>query len=262
MLLPKSHRTFGKIAELWAEENAGKVDAADRDEILSVFYHALRNDEFGHAELTIWRHTKYVLQGEAEERQEAGWRLVTRDMLDQTLFRGSAQYDEHTKKQWCGWLEGLRIAKEPFGRWCDEQDISRPQFWFDDGDGTDDLTRSGMPGKPSPKRLYLTDASRAKGGSTRKYDVGLQQFINQLFAEFTEKSIRLARSGLTAWLEQNALPGEGYDPEPPIPDCGDIEFYENRVWWKNRQGHPKSASLRTIERYILRAKDPASSQAT
>ena len=62
LLLPKSHRTFGEIAELWAQEDAGKDDAADRDKILSVFYHALRNGEFDHAELTIWQRVKSVLQ--------------------------------------------------------------------------------------------------------------------------------------------------------------------------------------------------------
>ena len=261
MLLPKSHRTFREIAELWAQENAGKDDAADRDKILSVFYHALRNGEFGHAELTIWQRAKYVLhnatsimtatitvtgrddgsvvsnvayggvseggtaqsfaynaadadtfdtltyavltqplkgsvvdngdgtfafdpgsdfqdlaanetrqvlftyqvtdsKGTTEERQEAGWKPVTRDMLDQTLFRGSDQYDELTKKQWSGWLEGLRIAKELFGVWCDRRDSlnipRRPAFWFGDEDEGTDQPRSTEEVEPEDQESRAT----------------------------------------------------------------------------------------------------------
>ena len=106
----------------------------------------------------------------------------------------------------------------------------------------------------------LTDASRTKGGSARKYNDGLQQFIDQLLVEFEEKNTRLTLSSLEAWLEGNAPQDERYDPEPPIPDCGDIEFYDNLVWWKNRQGHQKSAALRTLERYIQRARESTSTE--
>ena len=108
----------------------------------------------------------------------------------------------------------------------------------------------------------LTDASRTKGGSARKYNDGLQQFIDQLQVEFEEKNTRLTLSSLEAWLEGTAPQDERYDPEPPIPDCGEIEFCDNRVYWKDQKGHPQSVALKTLERYILRAKSRASNQAT
>ncbi len=106
----------------------------------------------------------------------------------------------------------------------------------------------------------LTGDSRRKGGSAPKYNAGLQQFIDQLFVEFEGEGVRLTLFGLKTWLERNAQPNKGYDPEPPIPDCGDIEFYDKHVWWKNKQSHQKSTALRTLERYIQRAGESTSTE--
>ncbi len=107
----------------------------------------------------------------------------------------------------------------------------------------------------------LSRESQIKGGSAPKYDLGLQQFIDRLFAEFKADGVRLTPSSLETWLNENAQPNEGYDPEPPIPDCGDIEFYDNKVWWKNDAGAPKSILIKSLERYFKRTREatPATS---
>ena len=102
---------------------------------------------------------------------------------------------------------------------------------------------------------HLDAESRTKGGRAAKYDTGLQQFIDRLFAEFETKGDRLTPPLLKAWLVENAPKVEGYDPVPEIPDFGDLEFYDEKVWWKNRRGHPKSVIFKSLERYIKRAKD-------
>ena len=103
----------------------------------------------------------------------------------------------------------------------------------------------------------LTKAHRTKGGKAPKYDFGLQQFVDQLFAEFEAKDTDLTPPLLKAWLVENAPKDEGYDPVPEIPDCGDIEFYEGKVWWKDRTGRPRSVVERSLEPYIRRARESA-----
>ena len=104
---------------------------------------------------------------------------------------------------------------------------------------------------------HLDTKSRTKGGKAPKYDLGLQQFIDRLFAEFKADGVRLTTSSLEAWLNENVQPNEGYEPEPPIPDCGDIEFYDNKVWWKNAAGAPKSILIKSLERYFKRTREAA-----
>ncbi len=119
--------------------------------------------------------------------------------------------------------------------------------------------------------LYATDAEfirwlrglsrlnrglRSKGGSKPKYNVALQQFIDQLAAEFKEAGRPFTPSVLETWLSTNASQGEGYESQ--IPDCDDIELYDDRVWWVDSQGRRDNRALKSIERYVQRANNRAS----
>ena len=163
MLSPKSYLTFGEIADLWAAENTGRPFAQNREQILNRFEAGLKNGEFDHAGLTIWRQAKYVRRDDKNWKPEdAGWMPVTRDMLDDTLFRLSDKLNREL------WLEGLRTSKENFGAWCGEQGYSRPAFWFGEAGDISDPTRSGMPGRPTAKQLYQPELKRrAEAGLMR-----------------------------------------------------------------------------------------------
>ena len=60
---------------------------------------------------------------------------------------------------------------------------------------------------------------------------------------------------LKAWLVENAIPGEGYDPTPEIPDCADIEFDEQELLllWKDDTANQKSIKIISVTLYINRA---------
>lgn len=107
----------------------------------------------------------------------------------------------------------------------------------------------------SRKRLDTED--RIKGGKAPKYHFGLQQFVNQLFTEFKREDQRFTLSSVKRWLEANAPYEDGYDPEPAIPDCGDIEYYDDRIWWKDRDARLKSVHERSLEPYFRRARESA-----
>ena len=102
----------------------------------------------------------------------------------------------------------------------------------------------------------LTEAHRIKGGKAPKYNFGLQQFIDQLAAEFNGAGRPFTFSALEKWLSTRASQGEGYESE--IPDCDEIEFYDDRVWWVDSQGQRKNLALKSIERYVQRANNRAS----
>lgn len=102
----------------------------------------------------------------------------------------------------------------------------------------------------------LTKESRSKGGSKPKYNVALQQFIDRVAAEFKEAGRPLTLSTLKSWLTEHAVRNNGYDPTPVISNCDDIEFFDERLWWKDRSGSQKSTAIRTIEHYIRRANNP------
>ena len=155
--------------------------------------------------------------------------------------------------------KNLILSKQKIGQWCDQKAEARPKFWFGDG-------RQVEPGRPrgslaaSSKRSVdpsLNRDSQTKGGKATKYDSGLQQFIDQLSIEFKKKSVPLIYPDLKTWFEVNAPFENGYQPEPHIPDCDDIEFYDGKVWWKDRSGRQKSVVIRSLERYIQRARESA-----
>ena len=108
--------------------------------------------------------------------------------------------------------------------------------------------------KPNLQPKHLGTEDRIKGGEAPKYNFGLQQFINQLAVEFKDAEKLLTPPTLKAWLVKNANPGEGYDPTPEIFDCDDIEFNGSELLWKDHTGSQKSIVIRSIDRYISRAK--------
>ena len=106
----------------------------------------------------------------------------------------------------------------------------------------------------APLKHLLDTEDQRKGGSRRKYDQGLQSFINRLAAEFKDAEKLLTPPTLKAWLVKNAEPGEGYDPTPEILDCDDIEFNGSELLWKDHTGSQKSIKIKSVDRYISRAK--------
>ena len=217
---------------------------------------------------------------ERKSSEVAKQREAARDVLRQFLYAGRLpsqvlHYEGHMynipKHVWGGdqWTGALRSGKIEFrsdwgsvsGRVIIDENALEVVFDTDRAVRADPRpVRSTAASSKRSVDPNLTGDSRRKGGSASKYNAGLQQFIDRLFAEFEGKGVRLTLFGLKTWLEKNARPGEGYDPEPPIPDCEDIEVYDKLVWWKNRQGHPRSATLRTFERYIQRARESTSTE--
>ena len=115
------------------------------------------------------------------------------------------------------------------------------------------LEKELLKAKRQPKHLGTED--RIKGGKAPKYDFGLQQFVNQLFTNFKSEGQHLTPSSFKRWLEANALRGDGY--ESHILDCDDIEFYDGKIWWKDRTGKLRGLVERSLEPYIQRARKSA-----
>ena len=86
----------------------------------------------------------------------------------------------------------------------------------------------------------------------------MQQFIDQLFTEFEGGGVTLTPSRLKVWLENNILPDQKYSAEPWIPNCDEIEFIDDLIWWKDGDGNKKNKSRRSVDRYISMANDRAS----
>ena len=116
------------------------------------------------------------------------------------------------------------------------------------------LEKEILKAKTQPKHLGTED--RIKGGKAPKYNFGLQEFVNQIFTKFKSEGQLLTPPTLKAWLVKNAPPGEGYDPEPKIPDCDDIEFNGSDLLWKDHTGSQKSIVIKSVDPYISRAKLP------
>lgn len=129
MLLRATHLTFGKIATLWAKENADKPSGLNRDKILDELKKALRQGEFDFATLTIDMAPRDVLVDSSPGGPPSYVRIgpsrlvVIPYILDKMLFQCP---DEGTRKTW---LEGLRISRDAFGRWCEEKQHEQPTFW-------------------------------------------------------------------------------------------------------------------------------------
>ena len=100
----------------------------------------------------------------------------------------------------------------------------------------------------------LTRGSRSKGGSKPKYYAGLQKFIDRLAVKFKDEKKLLTPPTLKAWLVKNAILDAGYEPTPAILDCDDIEFNGSELLWKDHTGNQKSIKIKSVDRYISRAK--------
>jgi hypothetical protein len=105
---------------------------------------------------------------------------------------------------------------------------------------------------PEDNGAGLSREDQKKGGSRPKYDQGLQSFINQCSTKFAESGKPFSLATLKDWLLENARDRESY--ESGVPDCDELEFVENRLYWKDRQARPHSRSAPSLERYIQRAK--------
>ncbi len=133
-------------------------------------------------------------------------------------------------------LSDIFVNKFEITRFLLDNDLPIPQGWREataPGDG-------------------LNQRARSKGGKKSRWDTGLQAFIDWLHSEITADGTPFTLSTVKQWLENNA--GE-YDPrETGIPDCDEVYFADGLVSWIDSQGAHKSRALRSLERYISRAK--------
>ncbi|MCB7130078.1 MAG: hypothetical protein J3T61_11140 [Candidatus Brocadiales bacterium] len=95
-------------------------------------------------------------------------------------------------------------------------------------------------------------SSQSKGGKKPKWDTGMQDFINWLHSEIGADGTLFTLSTVKRWLENNAL--EYTHQVMDISDCEDVYFADGRIGWINCKGIPKSLALRSLDRYIRRAK--------
>ncbi len=166
MITPLTRLTLGEIADFWADENAGKPFAKDREEILDRFLHGLKNHEFDHATLKLKRKSKDVFVGltpvgdgsyTPERRKSGPWeKTVNYQTLAQTLFRNPVG-DRLV------YLEALIISKDHFGVWCDRQKFSRPRFWFDRSNPSADGTTGVDKGSPEAANRQDAEADNTPG---------------------------------------------------------------------------------------------------
>lgn len=101
----------------------------------------------------------------------------------------------------------------------------------------------------------LTQADRSRGGRQRKYNSGLQEAICQIREEIEKEGNRLTLSTLIDWLERNVVEYHSYSFQPEIPDCHDLYLDGDELSWVDRNGIGKHIKLKTLERYIRRAKE-------
>ena len=103
-------------------------------------------------------------------------------------------------------------------------------------------------------RRAINAESRRRGGSKPKYNAGLQEFIDRLAVKFKDEKKLLTPPTLKDWLVKNAILDAGYEPTPAILDFDDIEFNESVLLWKDHEGTQKSIKIKSVDRYISRAK--------
>lgn len=96
----------------------------------------------------------------------------------------------------------------------------------------------------------------------RKYNVALQRVIDQIAAELP---LPCTITALKAYFrERNAVSGclRGGKTvsvlESHIPDCDEVYIDGAKLVWKDRDGRERSCSLRSLERYLKRARKPCS----
>ena len=100
-----------------------------------------------------------------------------------------------------------------------------------------------------------------RGGSQPKYQGGLQEAVNRIVSDLRDDEIRATLGAFRRWFEQRGaivqLPIVNWKPwsfDPPIPSCDDLYIDGQKLVWKDRDGHERDRSLRTMESYIARAR--------
>lgn len=254
MTTESKRRSFPELAKLLSKEPGWADEESALQGILAAF---LR----GHLSNVTWPHGDIPVRPDGVHvvtmgRDSTGWPID---------IRLAVPPQEPVSRE--EWLVGLHSGfGGDLGRKCKELEL-----------GFEILAEISISEYPPTFRqayidsLYATDAEmtrwlkgqsrlnrglRSKGGSKPKYNVALQQFIDQLAAEFKEAGRPFTPSVLETWLSTNAPQGESYESE--IPDCDDIELYDDRVWWTDSQGRRKDIALKSIERYVQRAKNRSS----
>jgi len=101
------------------------------------------------------------------------------------------------------------------------------------------------------------DSPQARGGKASKRSGPLQDFVDALHTEIGDA---LTPQIIKAWIEERATPSEPYDPMDDFDHVDKIEgvyLETGRLHWTEHSGktsHEKSITLRSIERYVARAK--------
>ncbi len=107
-----------------------------------------------------------------------------------------------------------------------------------------------------PVRIYgdaeLDQYARRKGGSQPKWDTGLQEFVIHVRDKLKKQGMDLTLGTLKIWLSENAPHDDLY--VPGILDCDDVYYEEDKVSWTDRTGRKHDRALKSLERYIRRAK--------
>ena len=107
-----------------------------------------------------------------------------------------------------------------------------------------------------PKFLFpeerRKDSPQVRGGRARKWNEGLQTFLNGLHEKMTENGKPFTLSTVKDWLETNATERGGL--ETGIDDCDDLYFEGGIVSWTDHCAVHHLLAVRSLEPYIRRAK--------
>ncbi len=215
--------------------------------------------------------TEHEARGRRDEIEDELRRILFNERVPTVLLGSNGQIIDLKGARWLdeGFLVDFQSGRVEWVKWERGQRltcrgsvlIDRHEFdrvVLGQADRPADLPIAERPkAKATPPPSNLTDKAQSKGGSRSRHDAGLQQFIDQLFAEFKGRGVDLTPSRLKTWLENNAR-DQKYSAEPWIPNCDEIEFIDDWIWWIDRDGNKKKKSVRSVERYITKARDRAS----
>ena len=131
----------------------------------------------------------------------------------------------------------------------------RPGFLFPDQQSSvaDPLPlHVGEPIAPVPPGL--TASARRKGGEKAKYNHGLQDAVGLIVKDLGRTGTKPILSTIEQWLGRCSSHELPYSFEPPLPDCDELYIDGKKLVWKDRHGREQDIALRSLERYIKRAK--------
>ena len=282
MRIQDDRLTFGRIAEEWSREltDAKVPGLRTRDQIFHKMLKALWHGDFeteeGESCLSIARpprggakrgdgrfvNAKHELAIGRYEPINRRWLLATMPLVaglnlphksrlwpsgeiedgvswadlkneipwDMLITLRPDEYDDLFRRSY---LKELSILKDRFGEWCLSQGERRPAFWFGKDPGLDQNARS-------------------KGGARGGYDRGFQEFVDYVGDKLHAQGKNLTLRTLTDWLCENATPTEPC--EPGILNCDEVYAEGGKVSWTDSSGHRSELVLRSMERYVHRAK--------